>query len=227
MSARVVRLTVALALALPLGACRHETGLSRPPAGRRAPAPGELELRRKLDKDTGRVVREWSVLVYGDRPPQKHGRETIWSPAGTKLSEREFVEGEPFGAWRAWYADGTPKSESFFDAGGGDTTMTFWHPNGALSMRGPARNGVRRGEWTVWYANGRIAEQGHFSGSLREGRWIAWSKDGSQRFERRYAKNVRVSEEALAPEDAAPAPAPRARKAAGEDDEGRAEPTPE
>ena len=197
------------ALVVVVAACRHETGLHLPPPGiptASAPAP-ELDTRRKLDKATGQVLREWSRLVYTDRPPVKHGRETSWYPSGAKQWEREYDEGRPYGTWRAWYEDGKPRSESFFGEPDVDTTMTFWHPNGQMSMQGPARNGVRRGEWTLWYQNGQIAERGQFSGSLREGRWIAWSIDGSQRFERIYARNTRVSETPIGPEDEAPAAA--------------------
>ena len=196
MSARGIAIALAAA-ALAAAACRHETNLHRPPPGAKPAPPPRLEHKRTIDKETGRVVRDGSRLVYPDRPPAKHGKETVWYPSGGKHWEREYAEGRPFGAWRSWYENGNPRSESFFGAPDVDTQMTFWHPNGQVSLRGPARNGNRRGVWTVWYEDGRIAEQGPFSGSRREGRWIAWSKDGKQRYERIYAKNVRISERLL------------------------------
>jgi antitoxin component YwqK of YwqJK toxin-antitoxin module len=192
------------ALVLAAAGCRHETGLGQPPPGWRPPPPGELAVRRKVDKETGRVTREWSMLVFKDRPSQKHGTERTYYPSGRPQWEREYREGKPNGAWRSWYEDGNLRSESYFGDPARETQMSFWHPNGQLSMRGPARNGSRSGTWTFWYANGQKAEEGEFVGSMREGRWIAWTKDGTQRFERFYKKNVRVSETPIDLVDPAP-----------------------
>lgn len=195
---RDARALAALALLTALASsCLHES------YGPREAAParpgGELQPRRKLDPQSGRPTREWSVLVYPDRAPQKHGKETVWYPSGAKQWEREYHEGEPRGAWRSWYEDGTPRSEAFFAGAGVETTMTFWHPNGVVSLKGPARDGVRGGTWTGWYPSGALAERGEYVRGMREGIWSTWSEDGGQRFEVLYVRNVRKSETPVGP----------------------------
>ena len=208
-AAAPVRAGHALALcALLASSCLHESYGPRPAPA--AAAHGELQPRRKLDPQTGRPLREWAVLVYPDRAPQKHGRETVWYPSGAKQWEREYHEGEPRGAWRSWYEDGTPRSEAFFAGAGVETTMTFWHANGVKSLQGPARDGVKCGAWTAWYPSGAVSERGEYVRGMREGTWNAWSLDGAQRFEVVYVRNVRKSETPVEPAGGTSAPAPRA-----------------
>lgn len=195
----VVRVALLAVLGSALVACRSETGLGRPPAGASAASAPRLEVRRKNDPKSGKLVHEWTVAYAGGKPPTKHGKETIWTSSGVKQWEREYKYGEPWGAWRSWYANGHPRSECFYGDPQVDTRMTFWHSNGQISLQGPARNGVRRGEWKVWYASGQLAEQGPFVNSQREGEWLAWSEDGKEAWKRTYKRNVRVSQVPVAP----------------------------
>lgn len=196
-------ISLALVVALSPG-CRIERDLGRRPDNE---SRGTLEPRRKLDPETGRVTREWSMLVFEDRAPVKHGPERSYHPSGAPSWSREYHEGRPRGVWRSWYEDGTLRSESFLGDPSRETEMSFWHPNGQLSMRGPARDGSRTGTWTFWYANGQKAEEGQFRSSMKEGRWLAWTKDGRRTFERVYEKNVRVSERLLSEQSAGENPA--------------------
>jgi hypothetical protein len=192
-----------LPLVVAVGGCRTEP--PPPPAGTVkiiAEAP-RLEKRTKFDPQSGKLIREWSVLVYRDRPAQKHGVETVYYSTGSKQWSREFDHGQPKGVWRSWYQDGAPRSECFFGDPAVDTTMTWWYPGGHIQSRGPARNGVHRGLWRFYYKNGQLAEEGSFFDNQRSGEWRAWSDDGAVVTLRKYVKGVRVSEK---PDPNPPAP---------------------
>lgn len=177
-----------------LGGCQTPPNLPPPTPGNRAAEAPHLETRTKYDRQTGKLLREWKVLVYSDRPAQKQGVENVFYPSGAKQWSREFDHGEPKGAWRSWYEDGEPRSESFFGDPSVDTIMTWWYPGGRIQSRGPARNGVHRGLWRFYYQNGQVAEEGSFIDNQKQGEWHAWSEDGKVVTRRQYAKGVRVSE---------------------------------
>jgi hypothetical protein len=182
-----------LAACVLLGGCRSEPSLP-PPSGVRGPDAPHLEARTKVDRQTGKLLREWSVLLYSDRPAQKQGVEKIYYPSGALQWSREFDHGQPKGIWRSWYEDGQPRSESFFGDPSVDTIMTWWYPGGHIQSRGPARNGVHRGVWRFYYQNGHVAEEGTFFENQRHGDWHAWSADGKVVMLRKYVKGVRVSD---------------------------------
>jgi len=208
------RLALAPLLFLALTACRVEHGVNRPPADYREPPPPRLQVKQNFDAKTGKLVHEYTQLVFVDRRPVKDGKEVKYSPTGEKLVEGEWKQGKRFGAWRFYYADGSVKSESFYGDARTPTTMTFWHDNGQVSMQGPAVNGSRQGTWRVWRKNGLLAEEGPFVGSVREGAWKVWSEDGKSVTEIVYSKNVRVSASTPVPSEpvwAQPANALRAK----------------
>jgi len=130
-------------------------------------ASEETSTRRTLDRESGRVLREWSLLPDGS----KHGPERVWRRDGTREWEKQWDHGKPAGAWRSWYANGRMRSECFHSGPGVERTMSFWHENGARRMQGPAVDGVRTGRWRVWFADGALAEEGDYSGGLRTGSW--------------------------------------------------------
>jgi hypothetical protein len=189
-------------------ACRSEPRLPPAAVAQAETAAPRLEKRTKHDRKTGHLVREWSVLVYSDRPPQKHGAERVFYSSGAKQWSREFDHGKPKGAWRSWYEDGQPRSECFFADPSVDTVMTWWYPGGRIQSRGPARNGAHRGVWRFYYKNGQLAEEGPFVDNQRHGEWRAWSEDGQVATLRKYAKGVRVSEKPAPEAPFGPAPPP-------------------
>jgi hypothetical protein len=181
-------------LAAAIASCRTEPSLAELRVAARDSAPPHLEKRTKVDRQTGRLIREWSVLVYADKPPQKQGVETVFYSSGSKEWSREFDHGQPKGAWRSWYEDGKPRSECFFGDPNVDTIMTWWYPGGHIQSRGPARNGAHRGLWRYYYKSGQVAEEGQYFDNQKSGEWRAWSEDGQVVTLRKYAKGVRVSE---------------------------------
>lgn len=188
------RVAALLVLASTLVACRSETSLGSSPMSARPENDARLEVRRKHDPDTGKLLHEWTLAYPPGKASVKHGKETIWNANGVKQWEREYKYGKPYGAWRSWYESGKPRSECFYGDPEVDTRMTFWHSNGQISLQGPARNSSRRGEWKIWYANGQLAEQGKFVDSQREGEWLAWSEDGSEAWRRTYRRNIRTAQ---------------------------------
>ena len=184
--------TVALLLIVALASsCLYQRASDAPAAARESPSP-RYQVKRTVDRETGKVSAECGMLLYPDRAPVKHGTETTWYPSGAKEWERRFKNGEPVGTWKSWYEDGQARSEATFDAGVLGT-MSFWHANGRLAAQGPARGGVRIGEWKFWHANGRLEEEGTYVENLRQGVWRAWSEDGLEEWEVRYANNQRIS----------------------------------
>jgi hypothetical protein len=202
---RCIWLALAVIPAL-LDACRSEPELAQqPPSAPRETEAPRLETRTKVDRQTGKLLREWSVLVYVDKPPQKHGVEKMYYSNGKLEWSREFDHGQPHGAWRSWYQDGKPRSECFFGDPNVDTLMTWWYPGGQVQSHGPARNGAHRGLWRYYYKrNGQLAEEGEYFDNQKHGEWRAWSEDGKVLTLRQYVKGVRVSEKP------GPTPAPSA-----------------
>lgn len=138
-----------------------------------------LERLTRKDRESGILLRSWTVLVYSDGRSVKHGPDRHWYPSGARLSEGSFDHGEPVGDLRRWYESGQLKSESNFDPAGALMPMRFWYENGQLSGSGLARRGHREGLWEFWYENGQAREQGGYIDGERSGRWIFYHSDGS------------------------------------------------
>ena len=187
-------------LLLASGACR--AGVPRDwPAVQAATVepelPGRHEPRTQHDRDTGGLLHEWRVWIVPGRGAIKDGVERIWHRNGNLHWEREFARGKPTGTWKSWYEDGTPRAECHYRGPTVETTMSFWFEDGQLSAQGPAADGARRGLWRFWWRNGRLAEQGAYREGMKEGIWQAWSEDGSERWERVYERNTRVSQKVV------------------------------
>jgi hypothetical protein len=155
---------------------------------------GRLDVKRKFDSQSGKLIHEWTVLVRRTTAPVRHGRDQTWYASGAKEWEREYDHGKPMGVWRRWYENGHQQSETFFGSPQIETTMRFWHENGQLSAQGPGRNGERYGVWRIYHQDGRLAEEGPYVNSEREGAWTVWSDDGATSRTVKYSKNVRVGE---------------------------------
>ena len=193
-----------LGILLAATACRSGPdwkAVPKPAAAREPAPPGRTEERREVDPKTGVLLHEYSVFVTPGRGALKDGVERVYFPNGTMHWEREFRFGKPTGAWRSWYENGNPRTECFYLGPDVERTMSFWREDGKLSAQGPACDGARRGTWRFWWTNGQLAEEGQYQSSLKEGPWTGWSRDGKRKFERVYARNVRVSQKEV---DAAP-----------------------
>jgi len=185
---------IACVAAAAFGACRSEPSVREAPHVARETEAPHLESRTTTDRQTGRLVREWSVLVSAGKPPQKQGVEKMYYSNGALEWSREFDHGQPKGAWRSWYQDGQPRSECFFGDASVDTIMSWWYPGGHIQSRGPARNGAHRGFWRYYYKNGQLAEEGEYFDNQKHGEWRAWNEDGKTLTLREYSKGVRVRE---------------------------------
>jgi antitoxin component YwqK of YwqJK toxin-antitoxin module len=156
-----------------------------------APEP-ELRRLRLVDRQTGALVRSWTVLAYPDGRQVKHGQDLRWYPSGSRLSEGAFEHGQPTGRLRRWHPNGQLQSESTFDPAGGLTPMTFWHVNGALAAQGQARAGRREGLWEHRYLGGALRERGGYIDGRRTGLWTLYHEDGSVKSIGRFEKDERV-----------------------------------
>jgi antitoxin component YwqK of YwqJK toxin-antitoxin module len=188
---RTACLALAALAALAAPSCLTQTLEQQPPGAEEKPA--HVELRRQHNKETGKLVHEWSVLVRRGAKSVRTGADRTWYSSGTKQWEREFEQGEPRGTWRKWYENGRQQSETIFAGPDVETTMRFWHENGQLAAEGPAKNGERCGTWKFWREDGSLSEEGPYANSMREGPWTLHDVDGTTRSVN-YVKNVRTVE---------------------------------
>jgi antitoxin component YwqK of YwqJK toxin-antitoxin module len=196
-----IALANTLVMGLGLPACMTQRNTPVPGAAQAAP---KLEVRRKYDQKTGKLVHEWTLLVARGTAPQKHGKDLTWYPSGAKEWERAYAHGKPSGTWRRFYESGGQQSETLFAGDSIATTMTFWREDGKISMQGPAKNGERCGTWRVFNRDGTLAEEGPFVNSMREGTWTIWTDDGKTSRVVQYKRNVRVGEKPSPAEAATP-----------------------
>ena len=76
--------------------------------------------------------RHWELWC---RNGKKHGKSTIWSAKGTKISEEMYRDGKRHGLSRRWYPDGATAEESVYHYGNCATSKK-WHTNGEWQYYG-------------------------------------------------------------------------------------------
>lgn len=188
-------IVLALLLGVASGCVTQEPLLLLPaaPNVHTVPEP-ELDTRVQVDPDSGRMLRQWQVLLQPSGRSVKHGFERGWYRDGTREFERAFVDGAETGMWRSWYANGVLRSEYEWATDERATPMRFWHANSVLSAEGPAVRGRREGHWTYWYESGTKREEGTYRGNARHGEWVVYRENGSVRSRGRYANDHRVGD---------------------------------
>ncbi len=83
-----------------------------------------------------RVVRQ--VIRDRDGNPVNHGTWIMFDPAGDRLVEGAYRNGQPHGSWTYWHE-----------------SRDAWPTPRRRSMEGRYQRGKREGTWTTWYPTGQ------------------------------------------------------------------------
>lgn len=137
-----------------------------------------------------------------------NGLLTVYSSAGAKIFEGNYLNDQKQGRAQSFYPDQTPKAEAVYEKGVQNGPYRNYHPNGALSDEGTIRNGKEHGpyvsysnrgkclsqgnmnegqadgEWKWFHPNGQVEKTGSYRGGKQQGTWKMFFPDGklSQEF---------------------------------------------
>ena len=167
--------SLGLSVLLALGACtQDESRWARPPMP--TPPPEGLRVLERLDRNTGNVVRRWSIRYAANGQAFLDGPELLYWPDGALRAERNWVDGEATGLWKSFYANGTLKMRvSHVDY---PTSMVFFHPDGTVSAQGLASKGVKNGDWAHFHSDGSLSHQGAYVRGMKQGTWTYYHPGG-------------------------------------------------
>lgn len=106
------------------------------------------------------VAHDWWNNVVVSEPfagePIRHGAFTTYYANGQKMSEGEFVMGEPHGEFTWWSENGQTQATGAFDSGKRVGNWVWWHANGVKMVTGNYEGGSQAGQWSHWNADGRL-----------------------------------------------------------------------
>jgi antitoxin component YwqK of YwqJK toxin-antitoxin module len=106
------------------------------------------------------VAHDWWNNVVSSEPfagePIRHGAFTTYYANGQKMSEGEFVMGEPHGEFTWWSENGQTQATGAFDSGKRVGNWVWWHANGVKMVTGNYETGSQVGQWSHWNADGRL-----------------------------------------------------------------------
>ena len=106
------------------------------------------------------VAHDWWNNVVVSEPfagePIRHGAFTTYYANGQKMSEGEFVMGEPHGEFTWWSENGQTQTTGAFASGKRVGNWVWWHPNGVKMVTGNYEGGSQVGQWSHWSVDGRL-----------------------------------------------------------------------
>ena len=193
------RAVLILSLILSTSACMTPELPMRPPKALVSPIEVGTRVHRRVDPNSGAVLRRWSVTTGAEGLALLDGQDEGWWPNGERRHDRVWNLGEEAGTWRSWHENGALRSLADFNDSSG--VMRFWHPNGVLSAEGVHEGGTRVGVWTFWYESGSPSSEGECVKNRREGPWSFWTELGEIKAAGVYAAGDRVGDWYLAPSD--------------------------
>ena len=112
----------------------------------------------------------------GDQGIPKEGRTglwTFWFENGKKLSEGQFIDGQPHGSMTNWFDSGNKLSSGNYKNGRPDGEWTSWHENGVIASKGSYIGGKQDGVWTYWFENGQKSIEGRSKNGVKPTRALS------------------------------------------------------
>lgn len=101
------------------------------------------------------------------------GLKVTYDEQGIKISEIEFVAGQPQGK------------------------INRYHANGELRETGYYLAGKKHGSWSSYDEQGKLTSTAHFNNGNRDGEWLVWDTDGNLRYKLTYKNGEPVGEWAM------------------------------
>lgn len=157
-----------LAALLLLCSCAGDTTRWAQPPMHQEPPQGQRVIER-TDKDTGIVLRRWTIRYASDGRAFRDGPEWLYWPDGTMRAERNWVDGEPAGRWRSFHSSGSLQMR--LTHGPEPSNMAFFFDDGTVSAQGLALRGVKQGEWAHFHPDGSLSHLGFYERGMKQGAW--------------------------------------------------------
>jgi antitoxin component YwqK of YwqJK toxin-antitoxin module len=119
------------------------------------------------------------TLNQTDENGLKQGSWKRFNERGVLLFEGQFIDDQPYGEFRYYYATRSLRTVLVYDSAGIEAEAVFRHPNGRIQSEGTYINQKKEGLWKFYDEMGRLVSEEEYQNDLKHGLSRKYFRDGT------------------------------------------------